>query len=342
MFVAELAAHFCLAENSVALAASGTAALMGAILGAAGAATASRPLCFLPSFTYSATGLAAERCGYALHFVDIAPDSWAIDPEELLSHPLLSKAGLVIAVAPFGRSVDQVGWHRFSESTGVPVVIDAAAAFESLSKEPQTSIGQIPVALSFHATKAFSTGEGGCVLCTEPAVVGAIKRSLNFGMAEGRVCKEPGFNGKMSEYHAAVGLAELAQWPAKHQQLLAVAKEYSAASQANGLERRLIAAPDVASCYVLFEARNAEEVAVVRTGLDQRGFAYRSWYGGGLHAEPHFSLRNRDPLPRTCDIAGRLLGLPTAPDLPTQVVSKIVTTVAEAAGATSVAVNGII
>ena len=71
--------------------------------------------------------------------------------------------------------------------------------------------------MSFHATKAFATGEGGCVASTETGVVEQIGQALNFGFSGSRDSATPSLNGKLSEYHAAVGLAELEGWNAKQE-----------------------------------------------------------------------------------------------------------------------------
>ena len=129
-----------------------------------------------------------------------------------------------------GVGVRQAGGSRtlagFPEQTGIPVVIDAAASFEAISDEPSRLLSELPVALSFHATKAFATGEGGCVITTDAELATSVTRSLNFGFYEDRESRSASTNGKMSEYHAAVGLAELDAWPAKHHAFLRMAETY--------------------------------------------------------------------------------------------------------------------
>ena len=63
-------------------------------------------------------------------------------------------------------------------------------------------------AFSLHATKGLATGEGGMVACTNAARIERIGQALNFGFSGSRESRSPSTNGKMSEYHAAVGLAE--------------------------------------------------------------------------------------------------------------------------------------
>ena len=163
-----LAAKFNVAPEHVTLASSGTAALVGAILAVAGRATAERPFCILPSYTFSATATAAELCGYTVHLVDVNRDSWALDPQSMISRLPAERIGLILPVCPYGTWIDQAAWIEFSGATGIPVVIDAAASFENLLKNP-VGVGSIPVALSFHASKSYSTAEGGRLSARMPA-----------------------------------------------------------------------------------------------------------------------------------------------------------------------------
>jgi dTDP-4-amino-4,6-dideoxygalactose transaminase len=124
---ARLAAHFGAGPDQLALANSGTSALIGLILAMVGRATAARPYCLMPSYTFVATAVAAESCGYQPHFMDVVTSTWALDPLVVEKSSMLPMAGLVVAVCPYGRMVDIEAWQGFAGRTGVPVIIDAAA-----------------------------------------------------------------------------------------------------------------------------------------------------------------------------------------------------------------------
>jgi dTDP-4-amino-4,6-dideoxygalactose transaminase len=319
-----LAGHFGLAPGSVTSAASGTGALIGAILATAGRATPNRPLAIVPAFTFVATALAVEHCGFRPHFVDVDPDGWCLQAETLDHHPLLEQVGLVIPVAPFGRSVPLARWVDFHHRTGIAVVIDGGASFETIGTDPVHFLGEIPVALSFHATKSFATAEGGCVITTDGALSRSVNRALNFGFFESRDCRVASTNGKISEYHAAVGLAELDGWPAKLATLRGVADAYRRQFVAAGLGDRLLAAPDVAGCYALFRCAHADEADAVLHRLDAANIETRFWYGYGLHRQSYFTNASRDDLPVTDRIAPLAIGLPVAPDLPEASIERVV------------------
>jgi dTDP-4-amino-4,6-dideoxygalactose transaminase len=321
---------FGLVEGSVTTASSGTAALTGAILAHAGPATAERPLALLPSYTYVATATAVERCGYTPHFLDVDPRTWMLDPADVERHPLLDRAGVVVPVAPYGRLVEQEPWAGLQTRTGARVVIDGAACFEALSGEGDSGVGPIPVALSFHATKAFGTGEGGCVVCLDPQRVLRVAQSLNFGYLTARDSEGPSLNGKMSEYHAAVGLAGLDAWTDTQADLARRVEHYRSAAQAAGLADRFVLAPDVASSYVLFRCHSGDEAQRVRAQLDAGNIDHRLWYGAGVVGNQWYAAAAADPTPHADGFAGLVLGLPMAPDLTDDDIARVVSALATA------------
>ncbi len=180
---------------------------------------------------------------------------------------------------------------------------------------PEAFLGEIPVAISFHATKAFATGEGGAVAVRDVELARRSSQALNFGIDGMRDCRMASTNGKMSEYHAAVGLAELDGWPEKHAAFRGVAEYYRRAMAAVGLDDRFYGAPDIAPNYALFRCRDAAEADRVGQHLRQNGIDFRRWYGMGLHRQTYCAGLSRDALDVTDSIAPCLLGLPMAPDL---------------------------
>ena len=321
-------------RHCVHTASSGTSALEVAILAHAGLATPERPLALIPSFTFAATGLAIERCGYQAHFVDIDPETWAVDPTALTRHPRLAEAGLIVGVAPYGVLPDIAGFEALQRETGVPVVIDAAAAFEQVVTRPAPISDTVPMTLSFHATKTFSTGEGGAVIWGDRPGQDRVTQVSNFGFFLSRECKVAGTNAKMSEYHAAIGLAMLDTFDTRKRDYAAVTRAYETAAQGHDLGGRLHLPGRVSSAYALFEAETAEGFLAAEAHLLERQVETRRWYEAGQHAQPHFAPAGSDPLPATESLSARLLGLPMAHDLSPTDVTYIVECLSEAAART--------
>lgn len=169
----------------------------------------------MPSWTFSATAAAVVNAGMVPYFVDV--DEYGVfDCAENLS----GKVSAVIVVAPFGRFAEN--WkHKWMDK--IPIIVDAAAGFDSYSKY---GVGKTPVIISTHSTKAFGTGEGGFLCCIDTNLLERVRRITNFGLTPDRRIEYNGLNAKFSEYHAAVGLASLDGWPEKRRLLLEAVKHY--------------------------------------------------------------------------------------------------------------------
>jgi dTDP-4-amino-4,6-dideoxygalactose transaminase len=315
-FQSRLAMLLGVAPESVISASCGTNALIAAILGGAGVPTNSRPYAIIPSFTFVATAIAAERCGFQLYFVDVDPNSWTLDAFKMLEHPILDHAGVIIPVAPFGRPVLQQDWLAFRERSGVPVVIDAGASLSCIIDDSRSFIGSIPTAFSLHATKSFGIGEGGCVISTEGDVIARVSASLNFGFIETRDSAIPSLNGKLSEYHAAVGLALLSCWKEKWATVSRVVRCYRDEFGRHGLSERFFSLPQIDGSYALFLCGTGKEAGQIMSALERDCIDFRLWYGAGVHRHTHFLNAARDDhLPVTERLGCTLIGLPMAPDL---------------------------
>ncbi|MBM3561738.1 MAG: hypothetical protein FJX48_01010 [Alphaproteobacteria bacterium] len=325
-----LSEHFSLPPETVVTAASGTAGLMGAILACAGRARADRPLALVPSFTFVATVAAVEACGYEVRLLDVDSESFLLDPARAVSYEAIDRVGLVVPVGAFGRPVLQSAWSEFRRKTGIEVVIDGAACFETATDAPDLLLGEIPVVMSFHATKSYATGEGGGVITTNVDLAHRTGQALNFGFHGARNSQIASINGKMSEYHAAVGLAELDGWSEKARALAGVSSAYRRHFNALGLRARFIGSPDIASCYALFRCKTLKEAREVAARLDVRAIEHRLWYGRGVHDHSYYRSLRHDGLSATEELAPLLIGLPMAPDLEEKKIREVVDALSQA------------
>jgi dTDP-4-amino-4,6-dideoxygalactose transaminase len=312
--------------GSVLACSSGTMALTAAATAARHRWGRKGDLCLCPSYTFVATAGAIQASKFQCHLVDIDTESWSLDAADLRFHPRLNEAGLIMPVVPYGRTIPLETWQTFQDKTHIPVVIDGAASLDQLLAGNITLPASVPIVISLHATKSVSSGEGGLILCRDEAIIARAKQAINHGFAGSRIAQLPGLNGKMSEYHAAIGLAELDRLPAKVAQWDAVAAHYrdGVAGRATPLRGRFWTAPDISDCYVLYEAASPQDACDVQQSLDQLGIDTRFWYGTGIDGHSGYSDVSRDALPHALDLGTRLLGLPCFPGLKSPVIRKIV------------------
>jgi dTDP-4-amino-4,6-dideoxygalactose transaminase len=277
------------------------------------AAQGARPgtLCAIPAWTFVASAHAAVMAGLIPYFVDVDGGNWTLDPDGLAHAIAASPAavGAVMPVMPFGRPSDLAAWDRFHARTGLPVVIDAAAGFDTVTPTA------VPVVVSLHATKVLGSGEGGFIMSTDAALVADIRARSNFGFAGTREAAMPAANAKLSEYHAAVGLAALDEWSEIREGWMARATAYRRSlGQSNllrfqdGFGQSWVTSTCVVSLDGISAARMEENLA-------QSGIETRRWWGAGAHAHAATAAFPRAALPATRTLSDRTIGLPLFLDL---------------------------
>src|ERR1700674_1747850 len=228
-FETRLAAHFGVPEGAITTVANAT---LGLAIALAAQGARAGTLCAMPAWTFVASAHAATLAGLIPYFIDVDIKTWALDIDRIADAVSRAPApvGAVMPVAPFGYPIDVAAWDRFRARTKLPVVIDAAAAFDTITP------GETPAVVSLHATKVLGVGEGGFVMSTDASTVSEVRARTNFGFQGTREAVVPAVNAKLSEYHAAVGLAALDQWSDVRSEWMAVAQSYrKAIPEANRL-----------------------------------------------------------------------------------------------------------
>lgn len=304
-FEKRLAAHFGVDPATLATSANGTLALVQT-LRAMGAEKGT--LCALPSWTFAATPAAAMAAGLTPFFMDVDPATWELRPDTVRALLKKHKIGAVMPVAPFGAPIDLKAWEDFAVETKIPVLIDAAASFDSQSRLPPS---KIPVMVSLHATKALGIGEGAVVLAGDPLVARQIRMHGNFGFDGTREALLPGINAKMNEYSAAIGLAALDEWDVTREDWRKLSDSFE--SRAESLPS-VSCMPDFnrawVSSYGLVVLNAPCDLARLQAGLKKRGVGTVAWWGEGCHMQEAYASCPRAALPVTEELGRSVLGLP--------------------------------
>ena len=145
-------------------------------------------------------------------FVDILPDSWCLDPEQVEA-AITPKTKAIVAVHLYGNLCDMDALLAIGERHGIPVIEDAAEAVGSVYHGKRAgSMGRFG-AFSFHGTKTITTGEGGMFVTNDPDLYEHVLTLSNHGRARGQSKQfwpdMVGFKYKMSNIQAAIGCAQL-------------------------------------------------------------------------------------------------------------------------------------
>lgn len=158
------------------------------------------------SYIATASSLAWEGCTPV--FVDIEPNSFNVSPEAIAEHLDDDIHGIVLTHC-FGIPLDVQAIDALAKKAGIPVIYDAAHAFGStVDGKSIFEYGDISTC-SFHATKLYHMIEGGGIFTRDPELLKTCSWMRNFGHDGPEAYHGVGINGKNSEVHAAMGLANL-------------------------------------------------------------------------------------------------------------------------------------
>jgi dTDP-4-amino-4,6-dideoxygalactose transaminase len=159
-------------------------------------------------FTWVATLSAIQWEGCSPVFCDIEPDTLNINPSKIEA-AITENTVAIMPVHVFGNPCDVESIEAIAKKHGLKVIYDAAHAIGSTYKgKSLLAYGDIS-ATSLHATKLLNTGEGGGCITADMELHEKIKRIRFFGHNNSKDIVEEGFNGKITEVHAALGIANL-------------------------------------------------------------------------------------------------------------------------------------
>lgn len=264
----------------------------------------------IPAFTFPATATAVQRVGLNVCLADIDSDRWVMTPEIVEDALKRDTFDAVIVVATFGEVADPEEWDQFFRKTGIPVIIDAAAALGS-----QKPGRRCPAVFSLHATKGLGAGEGGFIATYDDNCAKQYMSASSFGIDfehPDRLVTGPGTNAKLSEYHAAVALAGLQTWDQRlrsRQSLHAAYTDYLAAYAPGAVLQRF----NQAALFNYMNIRFAHSVSTdtIRKQMEDAGIETRRWYLPLIHNHPAFSgAQILGPIQHSIDLSQSLVSIP--------------------------------
>jgi dTDP-4-amino-4,6-dideoxygalactose transaminase len=284
----------------------------------------------VPGFTFVATPHSVHWEGLEPVFVDIDPSTHLMVPDKVEAL-ITPRTSAILGVHAWGRACYPEKLQDIADRHGLQLYFDAAHAFGcSHAGKMIGNYGRCEV-FSFHATKFFNTFEGGAIVTNDDKLAARMRLIINFGFTGVDSVVHLGTNGKMSEIHAAMGLAcfesleEIIRTNNKHY------------DQYRG---RLSVLPGVRFLdYDDMELTNFQYIAIeidpVITGISRDEVMHllhaqlimvrRYFYPGCHRMEPYASLYPRltGQLPVTDDVCDKVLVLPTGTGVDAEDVERV-------------------
>lgn len=283
-------------------------------------------------FTFPASGNVVVQVGATPVLVDCLPGGFELNVEHAASLVSPRTAG-ILPVDPFGRPADMPAVVQLAERHGLLVLEDAACAIDSSLDGRHCGSWAGAAAFSFHPRKLLTTGEGGAVTTSDRALAARMRCLRSHGAAagpDGLTFVEHGFNYRMNEVQAVMGLAQL-----RRLGIVIADRQATAASYGE----RLADIPQVRipppvrgatlnhqSFVVLLDPevdRDGVSAAMRREGVETTLGTY------SMHAQPAFRARlgtAPGDLPHSWAAQKHSLTLPLVPRMSDEDLTRVVTT----------------
>lgn len=166
----------------------------------------------IPDLTFVATANMVKVTGAKPVLVDVTEDGWCIDPDKI-EEKITNKTKAIIAVHLYGNVADMNKLRTIAKKYGLYLIEDAAEAHgASLNGKIVGGLGDAAT-FSFYGNKIITTGEGGAITTNSEEIALRAKFLRDHGMSKEKRYWHPelGFNYRMTNIQAALGLAQLSQ-----------------------------------------------------------------------------------------------------------------------------------
>jgi perosamine synthetase len=277
----------------------------------------------VPTFTYISSVNTIVQTGATPVFADCLENDWLIDPDDVVRR-ITPRSKAILPVHLYGTACNMSALRQIAMAHDLYIIEDAAEAFGcTLDGQHLGTIGDVGT-FSFFGNKTITTGEGGMVVCNDDTIEARLRKAKGQGQSsERRYWHDSfGFNYRMTNICAAIGLAQIERLPLIIERKQAIARRYRALT---------------ASLPVSFQERQSSLTSaewlvslLLPRGVD-RDQLMKTMAGAGVDTRPVFHCVHQMPVyargerfPVAEDIASRGLSLPSYPQLTDDDVDRVI------------------
>lgn len=286
----------------------------------------------VPALSFIAVANAVTYTGAKPIFVDSEPYTWCIDPSKI-EEKVTQNTKAIIPVHLYGHPCEMEPILELASRYSLCVIEDAAEAHGAEYKGRKVGSLGDAACFSFYGNKIITTGEGGMVVTNNPKLAERAKLLKNHGMSRRKKYWHPviGFNYRMTNMQAAIGLAQLEKIDMILEKKRAITAHYSSL-----LDRvdSLILPPEATwakSAYWVYSVLIKEDATITRDELAKRlknkGVETRPFFIP-IHKMPPY--RNKEIFPVAEDLSHRGVNLPSFANLMEHEIETICTYIEEA------------
>ncbi len=269
----------------------------------------------IPSFSFFATASCVLSVGAKPVFADINPQTFCLSPEAAEA-AITPKTKAIMPVHLYGQPAAMSELEAICEKHGLALLEDAAQAHgAALDGRHVGTWGT--AAFSFYPTKNMTTTEGGMVLTNDDEIARQMRMIRNQGMNQQYHHEVVGYNFRMTDLAAAVGLVQLSQLADWTEKRIANAAFYDAHLERVQTPFVKPGARHVYHQYTVRVPEGADRDQIVKQ-LNERGVGVRVYYPTPIHRQPVFQKMDgyaEVNLPETDKATREVFSLPVYPAL---------------------------
>ncbi len=274
-------------------------------------------------FTFAATISSLVWEGLSPVFADIDQKTLNLDPFKIQER-ITRKTTAILPVHVFGNPCAVEKIDEIAKANQLPVIYDAAHAFDvKIDRNTISQFGDVAV-FSFHSTKIFHTVEGGAVVVRTKELYEKALLMRNFGIPGYDKITELGVNFKMNEFQAAMGLCVLKDFEQISRQREKVFLRYQNAFRTHANLQLQAIDSHTKQNYAYFPIifKNEKTLLQITKYLNDKDIYPRRYFYPSLNTLPYLITRQSAPVSES--IASRILCLPLFHDLDPDIQDQII------------------
>lgn len=283
----------------------------------------------VPALTFIASANTVVYTGATPIFVDVDPATWTIDPQSVAQF-ITPRTKAIMPVHIYGHPADMAALRSLAEPHHLFLIEDAAEAHGAQIGAMRTGALGTAAAFSFFANKIITTGEGGMITTDDEALAARCRMLRDHAMPPGRRYwhDEVGFNYRMTNLQAAIGVAQMARIDEFIARKRTIAERYHA-----GLR-------DIAGITLPVERAGYTNVYWMYSILVDQPFPYSrdelmaALRNAAIDSRPFFHpldtlppYRSAQPCPTALRLSRHGLNLPSSPSLNDEQIDRICRTI---------------
>jgi dTDP-4-amino-4,6-dideoxygalactose transaminase len=262
----------------------------------------------LPSFTFVATANSVISVGAKPVFVDVLPQNYTMDPEDLRKK-ITKKTKAIMPVHLYGNFAYMQEISEIANKYNLEVIEDAAQSLGTTYKNKHSGTFSRVGCFSLYAAKVITSGEGGAVITDEKQLFEKLRKIRNHGMVHGYDTRILGLNFRLPEINAAIAKIQMKKLPKFLKK-----RERNAKILSELLYDLDIILPSerqgVKVNWYLYTISTKNRDKLLKQ-LNSKGIGATAYYSTPVHRTPFFNKKTN--LPITDWAASTVLSLPVHP-----------------------------